>query len=965
MGALRKLIEVVLVLLLAEFLFAQGNGTCADLTGGDYWFDSGSSFKFTDFSIELWVNASDWTVTDEQTIISCTQSGGYSIGLYNNNVQFVYRNSANNGYLYLYYPASSLASGWHHIAVTHSSTDADLYVDGVNIDGDGSTMSYDPDNSILIGAEATGDSTPEGRYFNGYIDEVRYWNTVLTAEEIHSWRHRIISSDHPEIAYLRNYYKTDTDWSDGWLDDASNNVGGYSVEEDLINTSGATTSVSYAPFAEFPSGYTNDPEALWCGNGSAWTEGSSGLYLMANTPSTLPADYSCVFANNGQTGLSYSDIPAEVVRRSAAVWFMYDEYKGGSQTIDLKFDFSAFGADEMDGGTNEFYRLLRRSEVTGEFSVVATASSVSGGEVTFSAFSTDGDAYYAVGLVETVAFSKTGVTGYLTVSSVNPIDMDGDGDMDIVSSADVNNEISWWENDGSQSFTKHVVDSSFDLSESCYPADMDNDGDIDIVGSSAGLDEIAWWENDGNQSFTKHVIDDTFDGANAVYVDDIDGDGYADIIGAAKYGNGSDVAWWKNDGTPSDGGWTKNSLSDTVNAYSVYSTDIDNDGDIDILSGESSNIVWWENVGGIWTRRSISSGSYFYSVFCADMDGDGFQDVLGAEFSGDAISWWKNDGTPSDGGWIKYSVDIALEGAQSVKAADVDGDGDMDIMAAAYQASDLVWWENNGSLSFTKRVLDSDFNYAQNVNFSDLDGDGDMDILGGAYNDTNGIAWWKQRMSPIYLAYLTGGDWFTPEYIPGGQDQAIGRFYLESTSPFSLIRADIMLSGVRSGYSDFRIWESADESFDPVEDIQLGPGTLSDPGDGGVVVFNKGYTSRIDTGRTYYFLTCDIASDASGTVQAFITDNSSLGFSGGNISGTISNVTLSGDKTVHNLVITSTGTDVNLTWDTVDGVNTYAVYSSQDPYGTFTLLTTVGTNSYTVSAAATKLFYYVTALDSK
>jgi hypothetical protein len=64
------------------------------------------------------------------------------------------------------------------------------------------------------------------------------------------------------------------------------------------------------------------------------------------------------------------------------------------------------------------------------------------------------------------------------------------------------------------------------------------------------FDEIIWWENDGDQDFTEHTIAGDFDWACAVYATDIDGDGDIDILGAA--GIADDITWWESDLNPWD-----------------------------------------------------------------------------------------------------------------------------------------------------------------------------------------------------------------------------------------------------------------------------------------------------------------------------------------------------------------------------------------------------------------------------
>jgi len=62
-----------------------------------------------------------------------------------------------------------------------------------------------------------------------------------------------------------------------------------------------------------------------------------------------------------------------------------------------------------------------------------------------------------------------------------------------------------------------------------------------------------------------------------------------------------------------------------------------------------------------------------------------------------------------------------------------------------------------------------------------------------------------------------------------------------------------------------------------------------------------------------------------------------------------------------NLQITVTGSDLTLTWDIVTEASSYDVYTSQDPYGVFTLSTNTASNHYSTSDVNTMAFWYVVA----
>ena len=79
-----------------------------------------------------------------------------------------------------------------------------------------------------------------------------------------------------------------------------------------------------------------------------------------------------------------------------------------------------------------------------------------------------------------------------------------------------------------------------------------------------------------------------------------------------------------------------------------------------------------------------------------------------------------------------HAISTSADGARSVYAADVDGDGDMDALSASHLDDKIAWYENDGSESFTEHVISSSADHAWDVHAVDVDGDGDMDMLSGS-----------------------------------------------------------------------------------------------------------------------------------------------------------------------------------------------------------------------------------------
>ena len=189
---------------------------------------------------------------------------------------------------------------------------------------------------------------------------------------------------------------------------------------------------------------------------------------------------------------------------------------------------------------------------------------------------------YAQWTPETVAFASAN-----TISSsadnaklIHTVDIDGDGDMDVLSASYGDDTIAWYENNGSESFTERTIDSGANGAWSVSGVDVDGDGDVDVLAASYDDDTVAWYENNGSESFTKRTVTTAVNGPHVAYATDVDGDGDVDILSASN--EDDTIAWFENDGSQ---GFTKRVVTTTADgAMAVYALDVDGDGDVDILS---------------------------------------------------------------------------------------------------------------------------------------------------------------------------------------------------------------------------------------------------------------------------------------------------------------------------------------------------------------------------------------------
>jgi formylglycine-generating enzyme required for sulfatase activity len=363
---------------------------------------------------------------------------------------------------------------------------------------------------------------------------------------------------------------------------------------------------------------------------------------------------------------------------------------------------------------------------------------------------------------------------FQTASGLFIQDIDGDGDYDIVGATVYGNEIAWWRNDGlsygsaSIAWTKQTIDGDSAAAVYVYAADVDGDSDVDVLGAGAG--EVAWWRNDGSDNtitWTKQIVAAGLEEATSVVAADLDGDGDIDVLGTDAASDR--VIWWQNEGPVGDDpAWVEHLIADGFRySQTLDAADLDGDGDFDVVAGSrhDNQVAWWRNDGGrplAWTKQVIQTAfDWPHWVHVADIDGDGRLDVLGAAYWDNTVVWWRNCGTHSgaDIDWKIHKIDGEFAGVLTVHSADLDNDGDLDVLGTANGASEISWWRNDGGqpIKWAKQELKAKtFGGAWGLHVGDLDADGDIDIVGGGSSE---IRWWENTlMEPGFQAQLDAAD---------------------------------------------------------------------------------------------------------------------------------------------------------------------------------------------------------------
>ena len=410
--------------------------------------------------------------------------------------------------------------------------------------------------------------------------------------------------------------------------------------------------------------------------------------------------------------------------------------------------------------------------------------------------------------------------------AVHASDLDGDGDLDVLSASYNDSKIAWYPNDRGEMGEQRVISAAASGARDVAAADIDGDGDNDVISASGGDNAIKWYENiDGLGSFDGlQVITINAENAYAVHTDDLDGDGDIDVLSASFDDN--TIAWYEN----LDGKGTFSELKTiskaTQGAIDVFSEDIDGDGDPDVVAASSfdGTISWFENQGGVFGQLNIitEEAKLATAVHVADLDGDGDLDVVSASSEDHKIAWYENeDGRGTFG--VQRMISNQAYRAFSVVTADLDTDGDEDVLSASRSDNKIAWYENMDSGRFgPQQVITSEAHGARSVYAADIDGDGDPDVL-SASQDDHVVAWYENFN--IVTSILD-----TEEYETPPSTTFIGEAY---PNPFLHV-ASIDVRVERAQHVRASVWNIQGQR---IADL-----------DAGVVLAGRAYSIRLESG---------------------------------------------------------------------------------------------------------------------
>jgi hypothetical protein len=331
-------------------------------------------------------------------------------------------------------------------------------------------------------------------------------------------------------------------------------------------------------------------------------------------------------------------------------------------------------------------------------------------------------------------------------------DLDGDKLPDVVSGP------FWYRNPG--------ADLSGEWTQSAFPSNLqafavmnvDDDAQADVLAQQGGAELAFYWlKSDpaasggwlvvriGTAPATDHPL-----GAQGYRVAQLEPGGKPEVV----ISSGGGIFYFRVPDRPETGNWPRVRIAVDATEEGFGVGDLDADGDLDVVgtTGERRRVEWYINPGdgsGDWPVRLIDQVPdvvFFDRCEIADLNGDNRPDVLATEENGRddgaRTFWWQHPDAATNA-WLRR-VMVTQASTHSLDVADLDGDGDLDVVVGEHRGlRSLKVFENDGEGSFQEHVIDRNKESHLGARLVDLDGDGDLDIVSIAWDTPGTLHAWR------------------------------------------------------------------------------------------------------------------------------------------------------------------------------------------------------------------------------
>ncbi|MGH7196419.1 MAG: fibronectin type III domain-containing protein [Candidatus Saccharimonadales bacterium] len=209
---------------------------------------------------------------------------------------------------------------------------------------------------------------------------------------------------------------------------------------------------------------------------------------------------------------------------------------------------------------------------------------------------------------------------------------------------------------------------------------------------------------------------------------------------------------------PAAGAWPRVQVNTDGTQEGIAAGDINKDGRVDLVGAwhgsrttEGLKVNWWNNPGtgaGSWAKNFVGdTTAEMTRVEVADVNGDSLPDIIATEDNLDTqqglLHWYEQTST---GGWVPHTIATGLGSIESMDIGDFTRDGKIDIVTGEHRGGNLatvVWANVGGGASWNSYTVDTGKESHNGARSADLDGDGDLEIVSIGYDTYQTVRLWR------------------------------------------------------------------------------------------------------------------------------------------------------------------------------------------------------------------------------